>query len=88
MTCSTFALYAASFTKEAKQALACAESPESDTSRAKRWDTLGKFETHFNHWFKVRVPSRVRVCAYVHDSSTISVRFFFSLAMTPFPLRS
>lgn len=55
VTCSTFSLYAASFTKEAKQALACAEHPESDTSRAKRWDTLGKFETHFNHWFKVHL---------------------------------
>ncbi|GJE93998.1 spindle pole body component [Phanerochaete sordida] len=55
VTCSTFSLYAASFTKEAKQALACAESPERDTARAKRWDTLGKFETHFNHWFKVHL---------------------------------
>lgn len=55
MTCSTFSLYAASFTKEAKQALACAESPEGDQSRAKRWDTLGKFETHFNHWYVTRL---------------------------------
>ena len=51
VTCSTFALYASSFTKEARQGLACAESPETDLARAKRWDTLGKFETHFNHWW-------------------------------------
>lgn len=50
VTCSTFALYASSFAKEARQGLACAESPETDLARAKRWDTLGKFETHFNHW--------------------------------------
>ncbi|KIP01630.1 hypothetical protein PHLGIDRAFT_80314 [Phlebiopsis gigantea 11061_1 CR5-6] len=55
VTCSTFALYASSFAKEARQGLACAESPETDLARAKRWDTLGKFETHFNHWFKVHL---------------------------------
>lgn len=50
VTCSTFALYTASFTKSANQALAAAETPEGDPAMAKRWDFLGKFETNFNHW--------------------------------------
>lgn len=50
VTCSTFALYTASFTKSANQALAAADTPEGDQAMAKRWDFLGKFETNFNHW--------------------------------------
>ncbi|KAH9942681.1 Spc98 family-domain-containing protein [Amylocystis lapponica] len=55
VTCSTFALYTASFTKSANQALAAADTPDCDTAMAKRWDFLGKFETNFNHWFKVHL---------------------------------
>lgn len=50
LVCQTFALYSVSFTKTANQAIAAAESGEADTSKANRWDVLGKFETHFNHW--------------------------------------
>ncbi|KAI0764704.1 Spc98 family-domain-containing protein [Fomes fomentarius] len=50
VTCSTFALYTASFTKSANNAIAAADSPDGDHSMAKRWDILGKFETNFNHW--------------------------------------
>ncbi|GLB41061.1 putative spindle pole body component [Lyophyllum shimeji] len=52
VTCSTFALYTASFTKSANQAFAAVETPEGDTGMAKRWDILSKFETNFNHWFQ------------------------------------
>ncbi|CCM01248.1 uncharacterized protein FIBRA_03297 [Fibroporia radiculosa] len=55
VTCSTFALYTASFTKSANQALAAADMPEGDQAMAKRWDFLSKFETNFNHWFKVHL---------------------------------
>lgn len=52
MTCSTFALYTASFTKSASQALslAAADAPDGEKAMAKRWDFLSKFETNFNHW--------------------------------------
>jgi gamma-tubulin complex component 2 len=50
VTCSTFALYASSFTKSANQAIAAAETMEGDHAMAKRWEFLGKFETNFNHW--------------------------------------
>ncbi|RDX49409.1 hypothetical protein OH76DRAFT_1455871 [Lentinus brumalis] len=50
VTCSTFALYTASFTKSANNAIAAADTPDGDHSMAKRWDILGKFETNFNHW--------------------------------------
>ena len=53
MTCSTFALYTASFTKSANSAISAAEDSGGDTGMAKRWDILGKFETNFNHWFQV-----------------------------------
>ncbi|KAJ7063541.1 gamma-tubulin complex, DGRIP84/SPC97 component [Mycena amicta] len=53
VTCSTFALYTGSFTKSANQAIAASETPDGDQAMAKRWDFLGKFETNFNHWFKV-----------------------------------
>ncbi|KAF7305147.1 Spindle pole body component [Mycena kentingensis (nom. inval.)] len=53
VTCSTFALYTASFTKSANQAIAAAETEDGDQAMAKRWEFLGKFETNFNHWFKV-----------------------------------
>lgn len=55
VTCSTFALYTSSFTKSANQALAAADTPEGDQSMAKRWEFLAKFETNFNHWFKVHL---------------------------------
>jgi gamma-tubulin complex component 2 len=55
VTCSTFALYAASFTKSANQALAAAESAaaggEGDPAMDKRWDFLSKFERNFDHWY-------------------------------------
>lgn len=53
VTCSTFALYTSSFTKSANQAIAASETADGDQAMAKRWDFLGKFETNFNHWFKV-----------------------------------
>ncbi|KAJ7184367.1 Spc98 family-domain-containing protein [Mycena filopes] len=53
VTCSTFALYTASFTKSANQAISASETPDGDQAMAKRWDFLSKFETNFNHWFKV-----------------------------------
>ncbi|KZT06643.1 uncharacterized protein LAESUDRAFT_146540 [Laetiporus sulphureus 93-53] len=54
-TCSTFALYAASFTKSLNSAFASEGVPEGDKEFAKRWDYLNKFETHFNHWFKIHL---------------------------------
>ncbi|EIW56156.1 uncharacterized protein TRAVEDRAFT_60139 [Trametes versicolor FP-101664 SS1] len=55
VTCSTFALYTASFTKSASNAIAAADTPDGDHSMAKRWDILGKFETNFNHWYQVHL---------------------------------
>ncbi|KAJ8514359.1 hypothetical protein ONZ45_g8077 [Pleurotus djamor] len=55
LTCSTFVLYTASFTKSANSAIAAFETLEGDQSMAKRWDVLIKFETNFNHWFKVHL---------------------------------
>lgn len=52
VTCSTFALYSASFTKSANQALAAAEAGHGDQAMGKRWEFLKKFESNFNHWFK------------------------------------
>lgn len=51
VTCSTFALYSASFTKSANQALAAAEAGDGDQAMGKRWEFLRKFESNFNHWF-------------------------------------
>ncbi|KAL4063463.1 Spc98 family-domain-containing protein [Scleroderma citrinum] len=51
VTCSTFALYSASFTKSANQALAAAEAGDGDQAMSKRWEFLKKFESNFNHWF-------------------------------------
>ncbi|KAF7968072.1 hypothetical protein HWV62_32061 [Athelia sp. TMB] len=53
VTCSTFALYTSMFTKAANTALA--SSPETENAKAKRWEVLAKFETNFNHWFKVHL---------------------------------
>jgi len=53
VTCSTFALYTASFTKSAITAIQAAEEEGGDQGMARRWDILGKFETNFNHWFQV-----------------------------------
>ncbi|OCH92428.1 hypothetical protein OBBRIDRAFT_791307 [Obba rivulosa] len=55
VTCSTFALYTSAFTKSANQALATGDSPEGVQGSVKRWETLGKFETNFNHWFRVHL---------------------------------
>lgn len=55
MTCSTFALYTSSFTKDANKALAVAETPEGDAGAKKRSDFLIRFETNFNHWLRVRL---------------------------------
>ncbi|KAF8154706.1 Spc98 family-domain-containing protein [Crassisporium funariophilum] len=56
VVCQTFALYSASFTKSANQAIAASsDKAEMDASKAKRWDVLGKFETNFNHWFQVHL---------------------------------
>ena len=41
VTCSTFAMYTAMFTKSAANA---------GENKAKRWDVFVKFETNFNHW--------------------------------------
>ncbi|KAG6877179.1 hypothetical protein C0993_009601 [Termitomyces sp. T159_Od127] len=49
ITCSTFALYTAPFSKSANQAIASWETPEGDVGMTKRLDILGKFETNFNH---------------------------------------
>ncbi|KAI0746314.1 Spc98 family-domain-containing protein [Daedaleopsis nitida] len=49
-TCSMFALYySASLTKAANSAIAAADTPEGDHTKAKRWDLLRKFEIHFDH---------------------------------------
>ncbi|KAH0579055.1 hypothetical protein H2248_003213 [Termitomyces sp. 'cryptogamus'] len=55
ITCSTFALYAAPFSKSANQAIAAFETPEGDVGMTKRLDILSKFETNFNHWFQVHL---------------------------------
>lgn len=54
VTCSTFALYTTSFTKDANKALLAAETPEGDGGAKKRSDFLIRFETNFNHWLRVR----------------------------------
>lgn len=60
MTCSTFALYTFSFTKDANKALVAAETPEGDAGAKKRSDFLVRFETNFNHWLRVRlIPALV-----------------------------
>ncbi|KAL0579580.1 gamma tubulin complex Spc97/GCP2 subunit Alp4 [Marasmius crinis-equi] len=53
VTCSTFALYTSSFNKSANSAMAVVGTPEPDPDMQKRWDFLGKFETNFDHWFRV-----------------------------------
>ncbi|KAF8918290.1 Spc98 family-domain-containing protein [Mucidula mucida] len=54
VTCSTFAMYTAMFTKSANQASASEDAGETDEQgKAKRWDVFLKFETNFNHWFKI-----------------------------------
>ncbi|KAH6904213.1 gamma-tubulin complex component 2 [Coprinopsis sp. MPI-PUGE-AT-0042] len=55
LTCSTFALYTAHFTKTATSAMAVSENGDEDKGMAKRWDVLGKFETNFNHWFQIHL---------------------------------
>ncbi|KAF8483402.1 Spc98 family-domain-containing protein [Russula ochroleuca] len=55
VTCSTFALYSASFTKDANKALVAAETPEGDSGAKKRSDILIRFETNFNHWLSIHV---------------------------------
>ncbi|KAI9454203.1 Spc98 family-domain-containing protein [Russula earlei] len=55
VTCSTFALYTASFTKDANKALLAADTPEGDSGAKKRSDFLIRFETNFNHWLRIHV---------------------------------
>ncbi|KAF8269440.1 Spc98 family-domain-containing protein [Lactarius quietus] len=55
VTCSTFALYTSSFTKDANKALVAADTPEGDVGAKKRSDFLIRFETNFNHWLKIHV---------------------------------
>ncbi|KAH7926608.1 hypothetical protein BV22DRAFT_1086750, partial [Leucogyrophana mollusca] len=50
VTCSIFALYTSSFTKSANQALAAAEAGDGDQGMNRRWESLKKFESNFNHW--------------------------------------
>ncbi|KAI5885633.1 uncharacterized protein SCHCODRAFT_02681692 [Schizophyllum commune H4-8] len=54
-TCSTFALYSASFSKSVNQAIAAADANEDDPGMAKRLDFLNKFETNFNHWYAIHL---------------------------------
>jgi len=39
------------FTKSANNAIEAMETPEGDQGMAKRFDTLSKFETNFDHWY-------------------------------------
>jgi len=55
VTCSTFALYSSVFSKHATKALALAATPEGDQDISNCWASLAKFETHFNHWFKLHL---------------------------------
>ncbi|KAF8504318.1 Spc98 family-domain-containing protein [Russula emetica] len=55
VTCSTFALYTTSFTKDANKALVAAETPEGDGGAKKRSDFLVRFETNFNHWLSIHL---------------------------------
>ncbi|KAF9074733.1 gamma-tubulin complex, DGRIP84/SPC97 component [Rhodocollybia butyracea] len=50
VTCATFAMYAAPYTKSANQAMAETEMPE---GQRRRWEYQMKFEKNFDHWFKV-----------------------------------
>ncbi|KAK7438063.1 gamma tubulin complex Spc97/GCP2 subunit Alp4 [Stygiomarasmius scandens] len=50
VTCATFALYAAPYTKSANQAMLETETQE---GQRRRWEYQVKFETNFDHWFKV-----------------------------------
>ncbi|KAH9855480.1 Spc98 family-domain-containing protein [Lenzites betulinus] len=70
VTCSTFALYTASFTKSANNAIAAADTPDGDHSMAKRWDILGKFETNFNHWY---VPVHLDCVQFYASSENVSL---------------
>ncbi|KAG8784774.1 hypothetical protein FRB91_006006 [Serendipita sp. 411] len=56
VTCSTFALYSAHFTKSVNQgvaALAQSDKEASSVPMQKRWEFLGRFETNFTHFSKV-----------------------------------
>ncbi|KAF8830134.1 hypothetical protein HHX47_DHR2000445 [Lentinula edodes] len=50
VTCATFALYAAPYTKSANQAMSGTETAE---GQRRRWEYQLKFEKNFDHWFKV-----------------------------------
>ncbi|KAJ3899285.1 Spc98 family-domain-containing protein [Lentinula edodes] len=50
VTCATFALYAAPYTKSANQAISGTETTE---GQRRRWEYQLKFEKNFDHWFKV-----------------------------------
>jgi len=47
VTCATFALYAAPYTKSANQAKLETETQE---GQRRRWEYQVKFETNFDHW--------------------------------------
>lgn len=56
VTCSTFALYSAHFTKSVNQGVSQLAEADGDPSAApmqKRWEFLGRFETNFTHFSKV-----------------------------------
>lgn len=72
MTCSTFALYTSSFTKDVNKALVAAETPEGDGGAKKRSDILARFETNFNHWLGVRI-------FFVFDCETLKPLLFRSM---------
>ncbi|KAI0954277.1 hypothetical protein AcV7_007553 [Taiwanofungus camphoratus] len=85
VTCSTFALYTSAFTKNASQALATADNPDNDFTVIKRWETLGKFETNFNFWFKVR-PLVCKWPSLIEDF-WITVRPIWTVCSTTPPVK-
>jgi hypothetical protein len=85
VTCSTFALYTTSFTKDANKALIAAETPEGDGGAKKRSDFLVRFETNFNHWLNVRqpfLPPPVRTLKSLSFRSTSTAYNFMRLVRT------
>ncbi|KIM24993.1 hypothetical protein M408DRAFT_75009 [Serendipita vermifera MAFF 305830] len=53
VTCSTFALYSAHFTKSVNQGVTRECTIALTLNRNKRWEFLGRFETNFTHFSKV-----------------------------------
>ncbi|KIK68968.1 hypothetical protein GYMLUDRAFT_153001 [Collybiopsis luxurians FD-317 M1] len=48
VTCATFAMYAAPYTKSANQVISETETPE---GQRRRWEYQTKFEKNFDHWY-------------------------------------